>query len=129
MNFEIGDRVVHPQHGVGQVVKLEDREFEPGVIHGYYEISIPGVSTIWVPLDPPSFGLRKLAEKSEINRCRQILVSTPAPLVGDVRSRQSDLTTRLKQGTIRTQCEIVRDRKSTRLNSSHIQKSRMPSSA
>lgn len=109
MMFEIGDWVVHPQHGVGQVVKLEDREFEPGVIQRYYEVSMPGGSTLWVPVDLPPFALRKPAEHSEIVRCRQILASRPAPLTGDIRSRQSDLTTRLKQGTISTFCEVVRD--------------------
>ena len=60
-------------------------------------------------MDPPSFGLRKLAAKSEIDQCRQILLSPPAPLEGEVRSRQPELANRLKQGSIRTQCEIVRD--------------------
>ena len=36
---------------------------------------------------------------------------------------------RLKEGAERELLERYRDRKSTRLNSSHIQKSRMPSSA
>jgi CarD family transcriptional regulator len=108
--FRIGERVVHPQHGVGQVVNLEEREFGSGVTRRYYEISIPGAgSTLWVPLDPPAFGLRKLAARSEIARCRQILTSRPAPLTDDVRSRQSNLADRLKQGTIQVQCEVVRD--------------------
>ena len=109
MTFKVGEKVVHPQHGVGRVVKLEDREFEPGATKRYYEISISDGGTIWVPTDLSISGLRKLTEKSEIDRCRQILVSQPAPLTDDVRSRQSSLASRLKQGTVRTQCEIVRD--------------------
>jgi CarD family transcriptional regulator len=109
MGFNVGDRVVHPQHGVGDVVKLERREFEPGVMRQYYEVSVSGGSTIWVPFDPPSFGLRSLAQRSEINRCRQILASRPSPLGEDSRSRQADLTNRLRSGTIRTQCEVIRD--------------------
>ena len=54
VELEVGDRVVHPQYGVGQVVKLDEREFEPGVTRRYYEIAIPG-STLWVPLDLPTF--------------------------------------------------------------------------
>jgi RNA polymerase-interacting CarD/CdnL/TRCF family regulator len=108
MNLKIGDRVVHPQYGVGHVVKLEEREFEPGVTRRYYEISIPG-STLWVPLDQPTFGLRRLTVKSEINRCRQVLSSRPLPLTEDSRLRQSDLSARLKEGTIVAHCEVVRD--------------------
>jgi RNA polymerase-interacting CarD/CdnL/TRCF family regulator len=108
MKLEIGDRVVHPQYGVGHVVKLEEREFEPGLMRQYYEISIPG-STLWVPLDQPTFGLRKLAVRREIDRCRQILSSRPLPLTEDARLRQSDLSARLKTGTIVAHCEVVRD--------------------
>ena len=108
MKLEIGDRVVHPQYGVGHVVKLEEREFEPGLMRQYYEISIPG-STLWVPLDQPTFGLRKLAVRREIDRCRQILSSRPLPLTEDSRLRQSDLSARLKTGTIVAHCEVVRD--------------------
>ena len=73
MIFEIGEKVVHPQHGVGEVVKIANRGFGSGVNKEYYEISIPGGSTVWVPLEPQTFGLRKLASKSEITRCRKIL--------------------------------------------------------
>jgi CarD family transcriptional regulator len=107
--FEIGDTVVHPQHGVGQIVKLEDREFERGTTRRYYEISIPGGSTVWVPVDLPNSGLRNLAQKSDLTRCREILRAHALPLTEDGRIRQSELVVRLKQGTIAVQCEVVRD--------------------
>jgi CarD family transcriptional regulator, regulator of rRNA transcription len=107
--FAIGDKVVHPQHGVGQIVKLEDREFERGDTRRYYEIHIPGGSTVWVPVDLPNSGLRRLAQKSELAPCREILKSRPSPLLEDGRVRQTELVARLKQGTIAAQCEVVRD--------------------
>jgi len=107
--FEIGDRVVHPQHGVGQIVKLEDREFERGNTRRYYEIQIPGGSTVWVPVDLSNSGLRRLANKSDLINCRKILQSHPAPLTDDGRVRQSTLVAHLKHGTIAAQCEVVRD--------------------
>jgi CarD family transcriptional regulator len=107
--FEIGDRVVHPQHGVGQIVKLEDREFERGDTRKYYEIHIPGGSTVWVPIDLSNSGLRRLARKSDIEHCREILKSHPSPLTEDGRVRQASLVAHLKQGTVAAQCEVVRD--------------------
>ena len=109
MDFKTGDTVVHPQHGVGQVVAIAERAFEPGVLRQYYEVSIPDGGTLWVPFEPPAFGLRSLAAPTEIDQCRKILVSRPSPLDGDSRTRQPELANRLKLGTIRTQCEIVRD--------------------
>lgn len=107
--FKIGETVVHPQHGVGQVARLEDRAFEAGVTRRYYEVSIPGGSTVWVPVDLPGSGLRKLAERSELDHCREILESLPTPLAEDGRLRQSGLAAHLKEGTIAAQCEVVRD--------------------
>jgi CarD family transcriptional regulator len=107
--FEIGEKVVHPQHGVGQIVKLEDREFERGETRRYYEIHIPGGSTVWVPVDLANSGLRRLAHKSELVHCREILISRPLPLTEDGRVRQSTLVAHLKRGTIAAQCEVVRD--------------------
>jgi RNA polymerase-interacting CarD/CdnL/TRCF family regulator len=107
--FEIGDTVVHPQHGVGSIVKLEDREFERGAIRKYYEISISEVSTLWVPVDLTDSGLRQLAHKNELVHCREILMAQPEPLLEEGRVRQSKLVAQLKQGTIATQCEVVRD--------------------
>ena len=107
--FEIGDTVVHPQHGVGQIVQLEDREFERGHSQRYYEIDIPGGSTVWVPVDTSNSGLRRLAQKSELALCREILKAHPSPLMEDGRVRQSALVAHLKQGTIAAQCEVVRD--------------------
>lgn len=107
--FKVGDRVVHPQHGVGHVVKLEDREFDPGVMRRYYEIAIPGGSTLWVPVDLPGSALRRLAVRSEIVHCRKILESHPLPLTEESRFRQSELVAHLKQGTIAAHCEVVRD--------------------
>ncbi len=107
--FEIGERVVHPQHGVGQIVKLEDREFERGRSRRYYEIDIPGGSTVWVPVDLSNSGLRRLASKNDLEQCREILKAHPLPLTDDGRVRQSELVDHLRQGTILAQCEVVRD--------------------
>jgi RNA polymerase-interacting CarD/CdnL/TRCF family regulator len=106
--FEIGDTVVHPQHGVGQVVRMEDREFERGDTRRYYEISISS-GTVWVQVDLPNSGLRSLAHKSELAHCREVLQAHPLPLTEDGRVRQSELVARLKQGTLAVQCEVVRD--------------------
>ncbi len=107
--FGIGESVVHPKYGVGKIVKLDDREFERGVSRKYYEIHISGGSIVWVPIDLPGSGLRKLARKSELAHCREILKAPPLPLTEDGRVRQSELVVRLQQGTIIAQCEVVRD--------------------
>jgi RNA polymerase-interacting CarD/CdnL/TRCF family regulator len=109
MMFKTGERVVHPQHGVGDIAMLEDREFESGKPCRYYKISILDGSTIWVQVDNPSSGLRYLATKSEIADCRKILAAKPISLKVDGRVNQPELVARVKQGKIAVQCEVIRD--------------------
>lgn len=107
VKFTIGDKVVHPQHGVGFVAGLEEKQFEPNAARMYYVVSIPD-TTLWVPVDLSTSGLRKLGLKSELEACRQVLQASPQELKAG-RDMLSGLSTRIKQGTIITQCEVVRD--------------------
>ena len=107
MKFDIGDKVVHPQHGVGYVANMEEKQFEPNAPRTYYVIQIPD-TTVWVPVDLPTSGLRKLSGQSELGRCRQVLQSAPLALKPD-RNLQSSLSGHINQGTIVAQCEVVRD--------------------
>lgn len=108
MTFKAGDRVVHPRHGVGEVVGMAIKEFVEGEKHPFYEISFPN-STLWVPLTLNTSGLRKLTVKSEIAHCRDLLRAPAEPLNEDPRLRQTDLSDHLKVGTLAAQCEVVRD--------------------
>jgi len=107
MKFDIGDKVVHPQHGVGYVANLEEKQFSPNAPRTYYVIQIPD-TTVWVPVDLLTSGLRKLSVEGELEQCRQVLQAAPQALKPD-RSLQSNLSSHINQGTIITQCEVVRD--------------------
>ena len=50
MPFQIGDFVFHPAHGVGRIVRLEERRFVREQARLYYEVLTPK-STIWVPVE------------------------------------------------------------------------------
>jgi RNA polymerase-interacting CarD/CdnL/TRCF family regulator len=108
MSIEVNDWVVHPQCGVGRVVKLEVREFDPGIAQRYYVIAI-AKGTMWVPVDGPPSGLRRLTAKGELGKYRGILRSRPTPLAMDSRQRQIALAVRLKEGSFQARCEVVRD--------------------
>jgi RNA polymerase-interacting CarD/CdnL/TRCF family regulator len=107
LKFAVGDQVVHPQYGVGFVAGLEEKQFEPSGTRMYYVISIPD-TTVWVPVDLSTSGLRKLGLKSDLEDCRQILQATPQVLYAG-KGMMTHLSVRIKQGTIIAQCEVVRD--------------------
>jgi CarD family transcriptional regulator len=108
MLFNVGDWVVHPLHGVGQVVRLEQKDFgtSPGQL--YYEIAIPQ-GTLWVMAESPPAGLRELTAKTDLPRYRAVLQSAPTPLNKDYHQRRGELRERLKDGTFQVRCEVVRD--------------------
>ena len=108
MQFKVGDRVIHPRHGLGQVTKLVVKQFVQGEKRPYYEISFPG-STLWVPLNFSASGIRKLAVKNEIASCRLLLKAPAVHLNDDPRLRQTELINHLKDGTLVAHCEVVRD--------------------
>ncbi|MGD8406180.1 MAG: CarD family transcriptional regulator [Anaerolineales bacterium] len=108
MPIKVGDRVIHPRHGLGQVTRLSVKQFVEGEKRPFYEISFPG-STLWVPLDLTTSGIRKLSAKSEIASCRRVLKSLAEPLSDDYRLRQTELKDHLKEGTLTARCEVVRD--------------------
>ena len=90
MPIKVGDRVIHPRHGLGKVTNLAVKQFVEGEKRPFYEISFPG-STLWVPLNLTTSGIRKLSAKSEIASCRKVLKSPAEPLENDFRLRQKKL--------------------------------------
>lgn len=108
MPFEINAQVVHPQHGVGRVIKLEQKQSGPGQTRLYYEITV-AKGTIWVPVDGPPGQLRRLTTKDDLAQYRVLLKSCPTALDPDHRQRQLELAGRLKQGSFQSRCEVVRD--------------------
>jgi len=109
MKFEIGDKVVHPQHGVGFVSNVEEKQFDTKSSCRYYVVLIPD-TTLWVPVDTHISGLRKLSVRSDLDQCRLVLQSAPLPLKSG-KDLLASLADRINQGSIVEQCEVVRDLK------------------
>ena len=89
------------------MANLDEKQFVQGEKRTYYVISIPD-TTLWVPVDLTTSGLRKLSVKSELDQCRQVLQSAPLALKPD-RGLLPSLASRIKQGTLIAHCEVVRD--------------------
>jgi len=108
MHFKIGDWVVHPLHGIGQVVKLDRKDFgsSPGQL--YYEIAI-SQGTLWVMAETPPEGLREITPRGDLPQYRAVLQSAPTLLTKDYHQRRWELRERLKDGTFQARCEVVRD--------------------
>jgi CarD family transcriptional regulator len=111
MQFQIGDRVVHPIHGVGTVTRLSEQQFGGDKARHYYEVTAGAHSTrLWVPIDDHGVAtLRGIASKRSLGECRRLLSSAPVALDKDRKIRQIEIAERLKSGLLPALCEMVRD--------------------
>ena len=113
--FTVGDHVVYPAHGVGQVQGVEVQEVAGMQLEVYVITFDHEKMTLRVPTaKAKTAGLRSLAETGVVSKA----LST---LKGRARVKRTMWSRRAQ--------EYEADRKSTRLNSSHLRLSRMPSSA
>jgi CarD family transcriptional regulator len=109
MKFKSGDDVVHPTYGVGNILRLEERQFAEAELRLYYVLAIDK-STVWVPVHSDgSTILRTVTRHQELDQYRILLKSRPTALEHDHRRRRLDINERLKQGSFRALCEVVRD--------------------
>lgn len=108
MEFQIGDRVVHCTHGLGQVLALEERAINDNTAL-YYMVQLADL-TIWVPVDENlKSRLRLPTNEAEFRESLSIL-STPAEqLPDDRRQRNFQLLEMLKEGEVESICRVIRD--------------------
>ena len=107
MQFQMGEKVVHPVYGVGTITTLSKQQFFGEKAYEYYQVVI-GTATIWVPInDQGSTVLRKIAPKESLNECRRVLKSHPVALNQDRKKRELELAHLLKDKLPPALCETV----------------------
>ena len=107
MNIREGDSVMHWTHGLGKVVRLEERALSGQVIM-YYAIQI-GDMTVWVPADNMlETRLRLPTGKSVFKRMLGTLSKPGEPLPEDRRERKTLLIEWLKDGQTESFFRVIR---------------------
>jgi RNA polymerase-interacting CarD/CdnL/TRCF family regulator len=109
MEFRSGDDVVHPNFGVGNIVRLEERELAASGMRWYYVLAI-GTAMVWMPVQADgSTTLRAVTRQQDLEQYRTMLSSQPTLLNRDFKKRHLDLIERLTHSSFQVMCEIVRD--------------------
>ena len=107
MNIREGDSVMHWTHGLGKVVRLEERALSGQVIM-YYAIQI-GDMTVWVPADNMlETRLRLPTGKADFKRMLGTLSKPGEPLPEDRRERKTLLIEWLKDGQTASFFRVIR---------------------
>jgi RNA polymerase-interacting CarD/CdnL/TRCF family regulator len=109
MTFQVNERVVYPAFGVGRVVGVVSKTFAEPEGRLYYEV-LGERSTVWVAVeDSDARGLRRLTRREDLGQLRGVLRGQPAVLNADSRQRQLEVRARLRDGSMQSMAEVVRD--------------------
>jgi CarD family transcriptional regulator len=109
MQFHVGDKVVHPVHGVGTIKTFSKELFSGARTQDYYQVTA-GKATLWVPVNEQgSTVMRKIAPKESLNECRRLLRHQPVPLDRDRKIRGVEIARLMKDKLLPALCETVRD--------------------
>ncbi len=101
MTFQIGEKVVYPNHGVGTIENISSRSFGAQQEHFYLLRLSPTRMTIMVPFSHVGHvGLRKVTKCSEINRVFAYLAAGRPCCAHDWKDRFKENSTKMTGGSL-----------------------------
>ncbi len=108
--MNIGDKLVYPMHGAGEIAGIEENEVG-GVINSYYVFRLPmGNMKLMLPVDKVAeAGLRELISPAQVDRVVDILKAETDPVQGSWNKRFHTNLERLKTGDIFDAAAIARN--------------------
>lgn len=108
--MKIGDKVVYPMHGAGEVTGVEEKEVG-GVTQSYYVLELPmGNLKLMLPVDNvDEIGLRDIINKSQLNEVKEVLGGKAEILQGSWNKRFHATLDRLKSGDILEVAAVARN--------------------
>ena len=110
LEFKVGERVVYPSHGVGEIVDIE-AQMIADISLKVYVISFPQEKmTLRVPVNRASaVGLRTLINKNDVHEVYTTLQGKPKRGNKMWSRRAQEYETKINSGEISAIAEVVRD--------------------
>ena len=110
-NFKVGDKAVHPKHGVGEVTEIESREIA-GKKASFYVLKVLDTGMkLMVPTETADrVGLRTVISKKDAGKVLEILKSTDVAVTAQPwNRRQREYTEMLMSGSPFKVAKVLRD--------------------
>ncbi|MFQ5924018.1 MAG: CarD family transcriptional regulator, partial [Anaerolineales bacterium] len=106
--FIIGDWIVHPTYGIGQVKRIEKKQIE-GKKTRFYRVERED-TTYWLPTEEiVSSRARRLASRAQFRRAMKLLHKTPLDMDPNYNKRQSRIRKVMSRGSLRGVVRVIRD--------------------
>lgn len=108
--MKIGEKIVYPMHGAGEVVGIEENEVG-GVKQSYYILSLPmGNLRLMLPVDKvEEIGIREIIDKAKVAEVVEVLEGRTERSVGSWNRRFHATLARLKSGDILEVAAVARN--------------------
>ncbi|MEA3406886.1 MAG: CarD family transcriptional regulator [Chloroflexota bacterium] len=112
--YAVGSKVVHPYHGAGTIVRIQEKSIGDST-NFYYVIDTvpsPREMRLMVPVDDAErVGLRRVGEASRLREMLSVLTKHPSEdeVETDFRARKATMTERLRSGQFAEVVKVVRE--------------------
>ena len=108
MAFEIGDKVIYPNHGLGIVERIETKTIM-GTTCGFYQLRMANETTVFVPVDNvDGVGLRRAITDEETDRLFFLLGDDKIENHQNWKGRFKDNSDRMRTGSIYDVVEVLK---------------------
>lgn len=111
VKFSVGDAIVYPGYGVGEVLELQEREFS-GTTQSFLVLSFKeaeNISKVMVPVSNlAGVGLRAPSTKKEVKAVLTFLESGQPEIVGSWKDRFTAHGEMLKQGDLLSVTQVLK---------------------
>lgn len=108
--LKIGDRVVYPMHGAGEITGVEENEVG-GIKNSYFIFRLPmGDMKVMLPVDKvDEVGLREIIDAEQVEDVVKVLQAETEQLQGSWNKRYHTNLERLKTGDILEAASVARN--------------------
>ncbi len=109
MTFEVGDKVIYPNHGLGVVQRIETKTIL-GTTCGFYQLRmVSNDTTVLVPVEnADNVGLRKAVGDQEVERLFSLLSDGKIDTHQNWKGRFKDNSDRMRTGSIFDVVEVLK---------------------
>jgi CarD family transcriptional regulator len=109
MTFQIGDKVVYPNQGVGTIENISTRSFGSAFEKFYLLRFGYNSMTVLVPFsNAANIGLRGVTKNREISRILSFLASGSCPIVPDWKARFKENSEKMQSGDLLKTAQILK---------------------
>ena len=109
MTFQVGDKVIYPNHGLGVVECIEEKTIL-GTTCGFYHLRIAANdTTVLVPVsNVDNVGLRRAIEDSEVDRLFRVLSDGKIDSQQNWKGRFKDNSDKMRTGSIYDVADVLK---------------------